>query len=69
MLPGSPTRREPDSDSEIFLVRHPDPSKLNRSGLALRNLRAASRREKTGRVLVPEAETTQSTLDPLRRFP
>jgi hypothetical protein len=50
----------PDSGHEILLVRHRDPSRLNRSGLALKNLRAASRLVKTGSVLAPESESRKA---------
>jgi len=52
------------SDPKTFLARQPDLSRPKRSGVALKNLRAASRLEKRGSVLIPEAEVTQSTLGP-----
>jgi hypothetical protein len=55
---------EPNSDPKILLGRQPDPNRPKRSGVALKNLRAASRLEKRGSVLIPEAEATQSTLGP-----
>ncbi len=61
---GGLTRSMPDFAPVILLVRHPDPSRLNRSGLALKNLLAAFRLVRTGSVLAPESEFSQTTLDP-----